>query len=163
MNNESNLAEDQNDAAFTPAAPVSAIQTLVEAMRVQHGETWGTDEEANLRFSLNAITSLKDVEGAHLIGEPEVDGSELTMTFWLDFAVDDLMTVDQLAFDIFARISDEVFLSERRLDQKTIRYRFVTGSDRHGHVGSLVLAGPYATDFVDRERVRTTGAVRFHA
>jgi hypothetical protein len=161
--NESNLAEDQNDATYTPSAPMSAVQTLVEAMRVQHGESWGADEEANLRFTLNASSSLKNIDGAHLIGEPEIEENELKMTFWLDFAVDDLMTVDQLVFDIFARISDEIFLSERLLEQKAIRYNFVTGTDRHGHVGSLVLAGPYASDFVDRERVRTTGAVRFHA
>jgi hypothetical protein len=161
--NEPKLAEDQNEPTYAPAAAASAVQSLVEAMRLQHGETWGTDEEANIRFTLNASSTLKDIDGAHLIGEPEIEGSELTMTFWLDFAVEDLLTVDQLAFDIFARISDEIFLSERRLDQKSIRYNFVTGSDRHGHVGSLVLAGPYATDFVDRERVRVTGAVRFHA
>jgi hypothetical protein len=161
--NESKLIEEQNDAAYAAGTPTSAVETLVDALRLKYDESWGTDEEANLRFSLNATTSLKEIDGAHLIGEPEIKDSELTMTFWLDFAVDDLMTIDQLAFDIFARISEEIFLSERRLEQKSIRYLFVTGSERHGHIGSLVLAGPYATDFVDRERVRVTGAVRFHA
>src|SRR5262245_62278531 len=79
--NDSNLAEDQNDTTFAPAAPVSAVQTLVEAMRLLHGDAWGTDEEANLRFTLSAGTSLKDIDGAHLIGEPEIEGNELKLTF----------------------------------------------------------------------------------
>ncbi len=160
---DSNVVDEQENSSFSTPSPLSTIDSVVEQMRLRHGEEWGTDEEANLHFALDAATTLKKIDGAHLIGEPDFEDGKLTLTFWVDFQIDDLMTVDQLAFDIFSRISDEFFFSERRLEAKVIRYSFVTGSERYGHIGSLVLAGSYAADFVDREKVRTTGSVRYHA
>jgi hypothetical protein len=71
----------------------------------------------------------------------------LPLQFWVDRPITDLMAADQVAFDIFARISIEMFYSERRFVEGAIVYTFVTGTSRHGHSGSVVLAGPHAAEF----------------
>lgn len=139
------------------------VDDIIELLRKQYGEEWTTDEEANLRFSIEVEQILRGVDGAHLIGDPEFEGGRITLNVWVDFPILDLMGADQLAFDIFGRISEEIFFSERRFDTKTIQYPFVTGSQRHGHAGALVLAGPHAADFADRHQLRATGGVHFQA
>ncbi|MGH2560726.1 MAG: hypothetical protein ACRDJH_16810 [Thermomicrobiales bacterium] len=138
------------------------VDDVVTLLRQRYGEKWGSDDEANLRFSVDAELLLRDVDGAHLIGDPAVEDGQVTLTVWVDFPLEDLMTADQLAYDIFSRLSEEIFFTERRFDARSIRYPFVTGSSRHGHVGALILAGPHAADFADRHHVRT-GGDRFHA
>jgi len=64
---------------------------------------------------------------------------------------------------VFGRLSEEIFYAERLFDDKGIRYPFVTGSLRHGHVGQLLLQGPHAAEFADRHQLRIRGDVRFHA
>ena len=139
------------------------VDEVLETFRQQFGETWGRDEEANLRFSVDAERVLQEMDGVHLIGEPEVDDGAITLTVWVDQPITDLMRADRLAYDIFGRISDDLFYAERRFDTKSIRYPFVTGSRRYGHSGTLVLAGPHAADFADRHQLRSTGGVRFQA
>jgi hypothetical protein len=139
------------------------VDDIIEVFREQFGEGWGRDEEANLRFSVDAERVLQDMDGVHLIGEPELDDGQITLTVWVDHPIYDLMRADRLAYDIFGRISDDLFYTERRFDSKAIRYPFVTGSSRYGHVGALVLAGPHAADFADRHQLRSTGGVRFQA
>jgi hypothetical protein len=139
------------------------VEEVLETFREQFGEEWGRDEEANLRFSVDAERVLQEMDGVHLIGEPEVDDGAITLTVWVDQPITDLMRADRLAYDIFGRISDDLFYAERRFDTKSIRYPFVTGSRRHGHAGTLVLAGPHAADFADRHQLRSTGGVRFQA
>ncbi len=85
------------------------------------------------------------------------------LPFWLDEPIPDLMRADQLAYDVFGRISEDFFYTERRVETKGIRYPFVTGSSRHGHVGSVLLAGPNATAFAERHHLRTTGGTGFQA
>jgi hypothetical protein len=139
------------------------VDDIVVLLRQQFGEEWTSNEEANLRFSIEVEQVLRRIDGAHLIGDPEFSEGSITLNIWVDFPIDDLMGADQLAFDIFGRISEEIFFSERQFDTKTIRYPFVTGSQRHGHAGSLVLAGPHAADFADRHQLRSTGGVHFQA
>jgi hypothetical protein len=139
------------------------VDEVLETFREQFGEEWGRDEEANLRFSVDAERVLQEMDGIHLIGEPEVDDGAITLTVWVDQPITDLMRADRLAYDIFGRISDDLFYAERQFDTKSIRYPFVTGSRRHGHSGTLVLAGPHAADFADRHQLRSTGGVRFQA
>jgi len=160
---ESKAVNEQSGTSPSTTPAGTTFDAIVEMMRIRHGEEWGNDEEANLHFALDAASILRKIDGAHLIGEPDIEDGKLTLTFWVDFPIEDLMTIDQLAFDILSRISDEFIFSERRFETKVIRYSFVTGSQHHGHIGSLVLAGSYAADFVDREKVRTTGTTRFHA
>jgi len=139
------------------------IERVIALFCQQFGEEWTGNEEANLRFSLEVEQILRMVEGAHLIGEPEIEDGKITLNVWVDSPIEDLMGADQLAYDIFGRISEEIFFAERRFDSKSVQYPFVTGSPRHGHAGSLVLSGPHAADFADRHHLRVSGGTRFHA
>ena len=139
------------------------VDDVIEALRKRYGDGWARDEEANLRFSVEAEHLLRDVAGAHLIGDPELDDGRVTLRVWVDFPIRDLMSADQLAYEIFGRLSEEVFYAERRFGAGEVRYPFVTGSARRGHIGSLVLSGPHAAAFADRFRQRLAGGLRYHA
>jgi hypothetical protein len=136
---------------------------VIQTLRIRYGEEWARDEEANLRFSVDAEHLIRDVAGAHLIGDPELSDDGVTLRIWVDHPIRDLMTADQLAYDIFARLSEDIFYAERRFEAKGVRYPFVTGSANHGHIGELVLAGPHAADFADRHQARVSGGLRFQA
>jgi hypothetical protein len=139
------------------------LDDVVRTLCDRYGETWTSDEDANIRFSIEAEFLLRGVEGAHLIGEPTLDDSVTTLTVWVDFPLTDLMVTDELAFEILGRISEDVFYSERLIEAKTIRYRFVTGTAKHGHIGSLVFAGPHAAAFAGSVFQRTSKGVRYQA
>lgn len=139
------------------------LDDIVELLRDRYGAEWGKDTDANIRFAIEAERLVSDTADAHLIGEPELDDHHLTLQFWVDRPVKDLMTADQVAFEIFARISTEIFYSERKFVEGAVVYGFVTGTSRHGHCGSVVLAGPHAAEFSERFRQRTIGGPRFHA
>ncbi len=136
---------------------------VVAALRARYGEGWGADEEANLRFSADAEALLQGIDGIHLLGDAEFEDGEVTLRVWVDRPVPDLMTADELAYAVFGRLAEEVFYTERRFEVGGLRYPFVTGSPRRGHVGALVMMGPYAADFADRFRQRITGGIRYHA
>ena len=140
-----------------------AMDGLVSAMTARYGENWLRDDDANERFAAESKVMLEGVDGAHLIGDPELEDDEVRMTVWVDMEVEDLLVADQIAYDIFSRISEELFYTERVVRDRQLEYPFVTGSSRHGHKGVLVLAGPHAEAFARRHQVRTTGAPRFHA
>lgn len=139
------------------------VDDIVEALSAQYGEGWAEDADANIRFAIEAERLVADIADAHLIGEPELDEHQVTLQFWVDRPIVDLMTADRVAFDIFARISIEIFYSERRFIDGAIVYSFVTGTSRHGHTGAVVLAGPHAAEFSERFRQRLVGGPRFHA
>jgi hypothetical protein len=139
------------------------IEDIVEALSTRYGEDWAQDTDATIRFAIEAERLVTDLVDVHLISEPEIDEHTITLQFWVDRAIPDLMTADQVAFAIFARISIEIFYAERRFVEGAIVYPFVTGSSRHGHVGSVVLAGPHAAEFSERFRRRLVGGPRYHA
>ena len=139
------------------------VDDVIEALQRRYGEEWARDDEANLRFSADVEHLLRDVEGAHLIGDPELEEGRVILRVWVDFPLRDLMSADQLAYEIFGRLSEEVFYAERRFETGGLRYPFVTGSPRHGHVGSLVLSGPHAATFAERFHQRLSGGLRYQA
>ena len=139
------------------------MDDVIQSLVSRFGEEWSQDDDANLRFSLNVEHVLRGMEGIHLVGDAEVADGTITVHVWVDRPIRNLLGADQLAYDIFGRISEELFLAERQFASHTLRYRFVTGSSRHGHIGTLVFAGPHASDFADRHQLRTRGDVRFHA
>jgi len=139
------------------------VDDIVKLLVERYGDLWTSDEEANLRFTLEAEHVLGHLEGVHLIGDADVEDGKITLNVWVDEPIYDLMGADQLAYDIFGRLSEEIFYAERMFDDKGIRYPFVTGSLRHGHVGQLLLQGPHAAEFADRHQLRIRGDVRFHA
>ena len=109
------------------------VDDIVAALSARYGEEWIEDTDANIRFAIEAQRMVSDITDAHLIGEPELEEHHLTMQFWVDRPISDLMTADQVAFEIFARIIEGALV-----------YTFVTGTPRPGHSGSVVLAGPHA-------------------
>jgi hypothetical protein len=139
------------------------VDDIVAVLRTRYGEQWSEDTDANIRFAMEAERLVSDLTDVHLIGEPELEDHSVTFQFWVDRPVSDLMTADQVAYAIFARISVEIFYAERRFVEGGIVYPFVTGTSRHGHVGSIVLAGPHAAEFSERFRQRLVGGPRFHA
>jgi hypothetical protein len=139
------------------------VDDIVEILTARFGEGWAENTDANIRFAIEAQRLVAEIDDAHLIGEPELDEHHIRLQFWVDRPISDLMTADQVAFAIFARISVEIFYSERRFVEGAIVYAFVTGSSRRGHSGSVVLAGPHAADFSERFRQRSVGGPRYHA
>jgi hypothetical protein len=83
---------------------------VVAALRERFGDGWATDEEANLRFSADAEALLQRIDGIHLLGDAEFADGEVTLRVWVDRPVPDLMTADELAFAVFGRLAEEVFL-----------------------------------------------------
>lgn len=140
-----------------------AVKTITDALLALYGPEWLSDVEANARFAAETQLALTDVDGAHMIGEPGFDDGRIQLNIWVDDPIEDMLAADQLAFDLFSRISEELFFTERVIKQRTVDYPFVTGSSRHGHAGSLILSGPHASDFAQRFHMRTTGGARFHA
>ncbi len=139
------------------------LDDILEALCSRYGPEWAEDIDANIRFAIEAERLVAGLEHAHLIGEPELEDNHVTMQFWVDRPITDLMTADKVAFDIFSRISVEIFYSERQFIEGAIVYAFVTGTSRHGHSGAVVLAGPHAAEFSERFRQRLVGGPRFHA
>jgi hypothetical protein len=139
------------------------VDDILAVLATRYGSGWAEDTDANIRFAIEAERLVAGLVDAHLIGEPELDEHHITLQFWVDRPIADLMTADQVAFDIFARISIEIFYCERQFIEGAIVYSFVTGSSRHGHSGSVVLAGPHAAEFSERFRQRLVGGPRYHA
>ncbi|MBA2595805.1 MAG: hypothetical protein H0V00_04180 [Chloroflexia bacterium] len=139
------------------------VDDIVEALSARYGKDWARDTGANVRFAIEAERLVSNITDAHMIGEPEIEEYHVTLQFWVDRPISDLMTADRVAFEIFARISIEIFYSERRFVEGAIVYPFVTGTSRHGHSGSVILAGPHAAEFSERFRQRLVGGPRFHA
>lgn len=139
------------------------LDDILEVLHARYGQGWSEDVDANIRFAMEAERMVADLADAHLIGEPELDEHTLTMQFWVDRPIPDLMEADQVAFEIFSRISVEIFYAERQFIEGAVVYSFVTGSSRHGHSGAVVLVGPHAAEFSERFRRRLVGAPRYHA
>jgi len=138
---------------------------IVDTVFERFGEDWTGNELAKRQFSAGVTYAMHAVDGVHLIGEPEDKDNQIGTEFnvWIDFPVVDLIDADELAFEIFARFSQELFVCARAFEERSIRYRFLTGGSQHGHVGSLVFTGPYAQEFVHLHRARVGGDVHYNA
>jgi len=143
--------------------PDTMRDIVVQSFRARYGEQWGRDPAATLRFSLDAEHLLQMVDGAHLIGDAETGDGEVCLRVWVDRPLRDLMSADQLAFDIFARLSEDLFFAERRFEKKAVCYPFATGTSRGGYIGALILSGPHAADFADQFQRSLTGGRGYQA
>lgn len=139
------------------------MDDILASIRRRFGDGWGRDPETNLRFSVEAEHLLNDIAGAHFVGSPEIEDGLVTLRIWIDHPLHDLMSADRLAYEVFGRVSEEIFYTERRFVADGIRYSFITGSARHGHIGALLFFGPHAADFAERFRRRMSGGLRYHA
>ncbi len=136
---------------------------VVETVRKRFGEGWTANEMAKRQFNAGVTYAMQAVDGVHLMGEPEEDHDTLVFNVWVDFPVVDLLDADELAFEIFARFSQELFICSRSFEERSIRYQFLTGSGQHGHVGSMRLTGPYAQEFVHLHRTRLDRGLNYQA
>lgn len=146
-----------------PALSEAAFSEVVDLLLKRFGEDWIRNTGANKAFSIGAVSILSDAEGLHLIGEPEVEHFSHDFNLWLDFPIDDLMVADDVAFSIFARFAEDIFLSTRILEDHGVRYRFITGNVLDGHLGSIHLTGTHAVEFVNMHRLKMVKGLHYNA
>lgn len=146
-------------------APLSedVFDEVVKTLLEHFGDDWIKNTAANRAFAVGTAALLRDADGLHLIGEPDVEHFSHNFNVWLDFAVDDLMVADDVAYSIFARFAEDIFVSSRVLEDHGVRYRFLTGSLLDGHLGSIHLTGTHAVEFVNMHRLRTVKGLHFNA
>jgi len=140
-----------------------AFDSMVEALLKQFGDDWIRDKAANVAFTMGTVSLLQDADGIHLIGQPEVEHHSHNFNLWLDFPVDDILVADEVAFSIFSRIAEDIFVSSRTLEDRGVRYRFLTGTPLDGHLGSLHLTGTHAAEFVTMHRMKSVKGLHFNA
>jgi hypothetical protein len=126
-------------AGDQPSLSEAAFDDVVKTLLKSFGEDWITNKAANRAFMVGTVSLLREADGIHLIGEPEVEHHSHDFNVWLDFAVDDLMVADDVAYSIFARFAEDIFVSTRILEDRGVRYRFLTGNVIDGHLGSIHL------------------------
>lgn len=143
--------------------PEQAFDDVVAVLLERFGQAWIADARANSAFASGAAALLRATDGIHLIGEPEKDKHALHFNVWIDFPVEDLIVADDVAFGIFARFAEDIFLSTRVFEDTGLRYRFLTGTGLGGHLGSIHLTGPHATEFVTMHRLRLVRGMRYNA
>lgn len=151
------MAGDQ--ASLSEAVFDDVVKTLLK----QFGDDWIKNKAANRSFMVGTMSLLRDAEGIHLIGEPEVEHFSHDFNVWIDFQVDDLMVADEVAYSIFARFAEDIFVSTRVLEDRGVRYRFLTGNVLDGHLGSIHLTGTHAVEFINLHRLKMVKGLHFNA
>jgi hypothetical protein len=146
-----------------PSLSEAVFDDVVKTLLRHFGDDWIRNAAANKAFKRGTISLLRDAEGIHLMGEPDVEHYSHDFNVWLDFPVDDLMIADDVAYSIFARFAEDVFVSTRSLEDHGVRYRFLTGSVHDGHLGSIHLTGTHAVEFVNMHRLKTVKGLHFNA
>lgn len=150
-------------AGAPPSLPEQAFDDVVAVMLDRFGKAWITDAKANSAFARGAAALLRDADGIHLIGQPEIEDHTLHFNIWLDFPVENVIVADEVVFGIFARLAEDIFLSARVFEDKGLRYRFLTGTGLDGHMGSIHLTGPHASEFVAMHRLRMIKGLQYNA
>lgn len=146
-----------------PTLSEAVFDDVVKTLVKHFGEDWIKDKAANRAFMVGTSSILRDAEGIHLIGEPDVEHFSHDFNVWLDFAIDDLMVADEVAYSIFARFAEDIFVSTRVLEDHGVRYRFLTGNVLDGHLGSIHLTGTHAVEFVNMHRLKMVKGLHFNA
>jgi len=136
---------------------------MVDVLLEEFGADWIANATANQHFQRGATSLLQDADGVHLIGEPEYEHHAQNFNLWVDFPVEDLLAADELAFSLFAHLSEDIFLATRVFEDRGVRYRFITGTEEDGHLGSLHLTGTHAIEFVNFHRMRVARGLQFSA
>jgi len=143
--------------------PEAVFDDVVTTLLERFGDDWIKDPQANRAFMMGTVALLRDAEGIHLIGDPDVEHFSHDFNVWLDFPVDDLMVADDVAYSIFARFAEDIFVSSRILEDRGVRYRFLTGNMLDGHLGSIHLTGTHAVEFINMHRIKTVKGLHFNA
>lgn len=143
--------------------PAHIYDELLALMLERFGAEWATDAQQNRHFRAAMASVIQTTDGMHLIEEPSPADESMDFDLWVDYPVDDVWEADELAFAIFSQVAEDIFLSARQIEEKGVRYRFITGTMENGHQGSLHFTGPHAKDFVDIYRMRITQGHQYHA
>jgi hypothetical protein len=146
-----------------PAVTETAFGEMLDLLLERFGKDWIRNALANKAFAKGTSSILQDAEGLHLIGEPDVEHFSHDFNIWLDFPIEDLMVADDVAFSIFARLAEDIFISTRILEDHGVRYRFVTGNLIDGHLGSIHLTGTHAVEFVNMHRLKMVKGLHYNA
>ena len=143
--------------------PGSVFDKIVSTLHDYYGDGWSGDPTENKNFAMGAESVFHHADGVHMIGEPEVEHGQMNFNLWIDGPVDDVLAADEIAFALFAELADDVFVCSRQIEDRGIRYRFVTGNGRDGHLGSIHFVGPNAIDFVNLHRLRAGRGLEYNA
>jgi hypothetical protein len=145
------------------ALPSDVFDEIVRLLLERYGEDWITDSVQNSHFVTATTSVVQTAEGMHLIGKPDSEHNSMDFNLWVEHPVEDVWEADELAFAVFSQIAEDIFLSSRQIEERGVRYRFVTGSMDNGHLGSLNFTGPHAKELVDIYRMRITRGQHYHA
>jgi hypothetical protein len=143
--------------------PETVFDRIVATLHDVYGEGWSGDATENKNFAVGAQSVFHDADGIHLIGEPELEHGQMNFNLWIDTPVDDVLAADEIAFGLFAELADDLFVCSRQIEDRGIRYRFVTGNGNDGHLGSIHFVGPNAVAFVNLHRLRAGRSAEYHA
>jgi hypothetical protein len=150
-------------SAKRQALPSDVFDEMLRLLLERYGEDWITDSSQNRQFVTATTSVVQTADGMHLIGQPESEQNSMDFNLWVEHPVEDVWEADELAFTVFSQIAEDIFLSSRQIEDRGVRYRFVTGSMDRGHLGSLNFTGPHAKEFVDIYRMRITRGQHYHA
>jgi hypothetical protein len=145
------------------ALPSDVFDEIVRLLLERYGDEWITDNVQNGHFVTAMTSVVQTAEGMHLIGKPDSEHNSMDFNLWVEHPVEDVWEADELAFGVFSQIAEDIFLASRQIEERGVRYRFVTGSMDNGHLGSLNFTGPHAKEFVDIYRMRITRGQHYHA
>ena len=143
--------------------PTHIFEELKALMIERFGDEWVNNATENKRFVTELTSAIQLSDGMHLIEKPETKDGQVNFDLWVEYPVMDVWDADELAFGVFSQITEDIFLSSRQVEDRGVRYRFITGSMEHGYIGSLHLTGPNAMEFVDVYRMRITQGQHYHA
>src|SRR5699024_4505948 len=143
--------------------PAHLYDELLEIVLERFGEERPTGSTENKRFMTAMSSVIQTSQGMHLITSPEVEDGKMNFDLWVEYPVDDVWEADELAYEVFSQVAEDIFVSTRQVEDKGVRYRFVTGTMENGHQGSLHFTGPHAKEFADIYRMRITQGHRYHA
>lgn len=148
---------------LSPSLSEKAFDDLVKTLHDHFGQGWTANAKANRSFVQGTAALVNAVDGLHLMGDPAYSESTIDFNVWIDFPVDGLMVADDVAFSLFSGIAEDIFVSTRILEDRGVRYRFVTGTVLDGHLGSFHFTGPHALEFVTMHRLRASRGLLFNA
>ena len=146
-----------------PSLTAEVFDDVVQSLLKRFGDDWIANAAANRAFTAGTASLLREADGLHLIGDPDVEHHSHDFNVWLDFPIDDLMVADDVAFSIFAHVAEEIFVSTRVLEDHGVRYRFITGNVLDGHLGSIHLTGTHAVEFVNMHRLKMVKGMHSNA
>lgn len=149
--------------ASNQALPSDVFDELVELLLQRYGDDWITDASRNQQFATTASSVVQTAEGMHLIGKPDFEQNSMDFNLWIDHPVEEVWETDELAFAVFSQLAEDIFIVSRQIEEKGVRYRFLTGSMENGHLGSLHFTGPHALEFIHFHRLRSIPGQHYHA